>query len=326
MELIIEEISRGQKLLHRHKCHKSHISVGRGYQNDIIISDPHVCSEHLFIEYNGDHWVIKDNNSLNGSFINHNKKSVLADEYKINSGDIITIGKSQIRFVFANHSVPESILYSPFERLIDTLRHPVIFALNILIFSAITAWMFYLNQPKSVNFTHLLVPTITAVMIFSIWPLGVALVSFLTKNDARALSQISISFLFLNLLYINDFIEKYLEFNFSSSILVSELIIIIPLIMTFCLFWFNCHIGFHLSNKRRIIVATCLTVLCFGGSHLLKLSKQPDFSFSPHYEATIMTPDFLLKQAITPSKFADDSRKLFTQTSQKAKAENLKFE
>lgn len=316
MELIIEEISRGQKLLHRHKYQQSHISVGRGYQNDVIISDPHVCAKHLSIEFNGEDWILKDNNSLNGSFISNNKTS--STEHKINSGDIVTLGKSQIRFVFPNHPVAESVVYSSFESLINFIRQPAILMLSVLLFSAISAWIFHLNQVKISNFSHLLVPTIGALIVFALWPLGVALVSFLTKHDARTLSQLGVSFLFFNLLYINDFIEKLIAFNFSSNALISDLALIIPLIITFGLFWLNCHIGFHMSDKRRLVLASSLTVLCFGGTYLFQLSKQPDFNPNPHYNATLMTPSFNFTQGVSVSQFSKDTHILFTKAAKEA--------
>ena len=69
MEIIIEEISHGHKLLSRQKFAPNNITIGRGYDNDIIISDPHVCPEHLQLHFNGEHWLVDDQGSI---------KSVLA--------------------------------------------------------------------------------------------------------------------------------------------------------------------------------------------------------------------------------------------------------
>lgn len=319
MELIIEEISRGQKLLHRHKYQQVQVSVGRGYQNDIILSDPHVCAEHLDIIYNGNDWILKDKNTLNGSFVGRNKLHGDTHDHKIRSGDIVTLGKSQIRFIFPDHNVPESIIFSPFESLINFARHPMILAFSIILFGCLSAWVFHLNQAKVVNFSHLLVPTIAALVLFSLWPLCLSLTSFLTKNDARTFSQLGISFLFFNLFYVNDVFEKFIAFNFSSHALISDITLILPVIITFGLFWLNCHIGFHMSEKRRIVIASSLTLIFLGGSHLIKLSKQPEFDPKPRYNAALMTPSFQLNKGSSVSTFVEDSRALFVTTSQEVK-------
>ena len=38
----------------------SSVHIGRGYNNDIIINDPHVCAEHIAIHNDGDNWIIQD--------------------------------------------------------------------------------------------------------------------------------------------------------------------------------------------------------------------------------------------------------------------------
>jgi pSer/pThr/pTyr-binding forkhead associated (FHA) protein len=66
-EIIIEEITRNHKLLHRHKLNQNNITIGRNYQNDIILTDPHICPQHLSLSYSQNDWRINDNNSINGT-------------------------------------------------------------------------------------------------------------------------------------------------------------------------------------------------------------------------------------------------------------------
>ena len=68
MEIIIEEITRGHKLIARHKFLQDNINIGRGYDNDIIMADPHICAQHLGLNFNGEHWVLNDEDTINGSF------------------------------------------------------------------------------------------------------------------------------------------------------------------------------------------------------------------------------------------------------------------
>ena len=63
---MIEEVSKGHKLLGRHKLNQEQINIGRGYHSDIILSDPHVCAEHIAIAFDGCNWRVVDLNSING--------------------------------------------------------------------------------------------------------------------------------------------------------------------------------------------------------------------------------------------------------------------
>jgi len=316
MEIIIEEISRGHKLIGRHKFVKESVSIGRGYQNDIIVSDPHVCSDHLKIEFNGEFWIVSDSDSVNGSFIEDHKD--LLYQHPVKSGDIITLGKSQIRIVFPHHPVEESVTFSPFENLIDMARHPATLICSVVLFACVAGFLYYLNSPKEVTFTQLLVPSIKMTLIFALWPAGVAIVSLLTKHDTRILSQLGICFIFFNLMWLNDILERFVQFNMSSQWPFIWVLTLIPIGLSFCLFWFNCSIGFHTTKQRRIAVSLGLTVLLFGGSALINLSKKPDFTPYPKYNATLMTPDFHVTSAATVDEFIENSTKLFKKVTRKA--------
>lgn len=315
MEIIIEEISRGHKLLGRHKFNKECVDIGRGYHSDIILSDPHVCAEHLTIKFDGSNWRIIDKDSINGCFLGEGQKP--ANGHIIHSGDVITLGKSQIRVLFPHHPVATSITLSPFENLINLTKHPVALITNIMFFAMLTGWLFFLSNPKEVNFTQLFVPTVGLTLMFAIWPGAVALVSHLTKHDPRVFTQLGICFLFYNLTWVSDFIEALIQFNTSSQFMLTPLVALLPIVIAFCLFWLNCYIGFHMSDKRRIVVAAMLTTLLFGGNFLVKLSKTPDFSVRPQFNATLLTPNFMFAQSSSVEEFVEASDGLF----KKAKAE-----
>ena len=72
-EIIIEEITRNHKLLHRHRLNQNEVSIGRNYHNDIILTDPHICPQHLSLSYSQDTWRINDNNSVNGTSLENSE-------------------------------------------------------------------------------------------------------------------------------------------------------------------------------------------------------------------------------------------------------------
>ncbi len=321
MEIIIEEISHGHKLLGRHKFATTDISIGRGYDNDIIISDPHVCADHLQLHFNGEHWLVNDQGSINGSYLEDSKDNVI--QHQVRSGDIITIGKSQVRFVFPSHPVADSIAISPFESLINLARHPMALALSISLFALIAGWIINLNNANEVTLTQMLVPSIGLTLGFALWPAGIALVSHLTKHDARFWTQMGISFIFFNLMWLSDIFENIVHFNTSSNFSMIWIIAIIPLLLAFGLFWLNCYVGFHMTLRRRNVVSLSLVLLLFGGSFVVQMSKQPDFNPRPQFDTTIMSPAFLFAPSSSVERFVSDSSKLF-ETATKAAKEDSK--
>lgn len=317
--LIIEEISRNQKLLHRHKLNKPSIHIGRDYHNDIILADPHICPSHISIDLVDGEWFITDNHSVNGTFIEDIKgKKQSANQRVVRDGDIISLGKSQIRLLFTDHKIEPTLAFSPFDSFINLMRHPIGLFVSISFFTLIAASIFYFNKPVEVNFSQLLVPAIGMSLGFALWPAGVALVSHLSKQDARLMAQVGVSFALFNLMWFTDMLETIITFNSSSDAVLPILTSIIALAVAFSLFWLNGYIGFHMSAKRRIIVAASITILLFGGSYLVQYSNKPDFNPRPQYNATLMMPSFLVAPSVGVDEFIEDTSKLFDKTKKEA--------
>jgi hypothetical protein len=310
--IIIEEISRNHKMIHRYKLTKNNITIGRGYDNDIILSDPHICANHIHINFDQGSWKISDQKSINGSFLeNPGSKKENADQHQINDGDIISLGKSQLRILFIDHPVTPTVHFSAFESFINLMRHPVALLTSITLFIAIAGSLGYLSSPIESNYSQFFVNAVGMALVFALWPMGVALVSHLTKHDARTMAQLGISFAFFNLMWFSDFVDAVIAFNTASNSLVLFVATLLPIALAFCLFWLNCYIGFHMTAKRRIIVSVGITALLFGGSYLVQYSHKPEFNPRPQYKATIMAPTFLLAPSSSVDEFIKDNNMLF---------------
>lgn len=74
---------------------KKKISVGRSADNDISIHDPFSSGHHALIYPSETGYVVRDNNSKNGAFLNGNK---ISSETELNEGDEILIGSTRIIF------------------------------------------------------------------------------------------------------------------------------------------------------------------------------------------------------------------------------------
>lgn len=318
-DIIIEEITRNHKLLHRHRLTQNNITIGRNYQNDIILTDPHICPKHLSLSYSQDEWRINDNNSVNGTSLeNSDDKKQDGNQQVLNDGDVIILGKSQLRILFKNHQVADTIAFSPFESLIDLIRHPVAVFTSIALFILIAANISYLNQPTETNISQLFVSAFSMSLLFALWPAGVALVSHLTKHDPRILAQLGISFTFFILMWLSDLLEEIIAFNSASNSVLGLIIALVPIGLAFSLFWLNSYIGFHVSAKRRIVVALSITALLFGGSYLLQYSKKPEFNPQPQYNSIIMAPSYLIAPSNSVDSFIEQSNALFEQANKAA--------
>jgi len=305
--IIIEEISRNHKLNARHKYDKPTISLGRSYQNDVIITDHHVNPEHISITFNGEYWQLSDLNTINGSFLGESKKQI--QQHIIQSGDIIRIGKSYIRFILPHQSIAQTHVLNPYDSVIEIARSPIFIMAVISLFTVLSGYLAFISSPKEVSISQFSVSAISVTLAFAFWPLGVSLVSLLTKHESRVWHQLGISFVFFNAFLLLDFIETLIFFNTSSNAVIIQLLPLFTIALVFSLIWLNCYIGFTMSAVRRIVVSLGLVIFFFGSYALINKSKQPKFSLYPSYDSTLLPPKFLLKSPTNIDTFIEEAEK-----------------
>lgn len=73
------------------------IAIGRLPDNDLRLDNPAVSGHHAKLYRDSDHYVIEDNNSLNGTYVNGTRVS----RHALNDGDSILIGKHTLEFMGA---------------------------------------------------------------------------------------------------------------------------------------------------------------------------------------------------------------------------------
>ena len=71
------------------------VTIGRLPDNDMQVDNPAVSGHHAKIFWDGEHFIVEDNGSLNGTYINSNRVS----RQLLKDGDIIVIGKHTVTFI-----------------------------------------------------------------------------------------------------------------------------------------------------------------------------------------------------------------------------------
>jgi len=73
---------------------KGVVSIGRLPDNDIQVDNPAVSGHHAMIYWDEDHFVVEDNNSLNGTFIHSERVT----KRRLKDGNTISVGKHILSF------------------------------------------------------------------------------------------------------------------------------------------------------------------------------------------------------------------------------------
>ncbi|MCA9616431.1 MAG: sigma 54-interacting transcriptional regulator [Sandaracinus sp.] len=93
------EVLRGQEVGRTVESDQDLVRIGRADRNDLVVTDHHVSGEHASIAFNGEHWVLRDHHSTNGTRVA--RGSELLDlaaqpgrEVVLLSGDVLQLGEA----------------------------------------------------------------------------------------------------------------------------------------------------------------------------------------------------------------------------------------
>ena len=84
---------------------RANITIGAMHDNDVVIDDDTVSRYHCRIVQDGDCYIITDNESTNGTFVNR----VRIREAYLRPGCVLSVGKTDLRF----HTVDEEVEIQP---------------------------------------------------------------------------------------------------------------------------------------------------------------------------------------------------------------------
>jgi diguanylate cyclase (GGDEF)-like protein len=79
----------------RHVLASSGVTLGRGAENTLVLENDSVSRRHAMIERRGRSWVIVDQNSTNGTYVNDEQ----VKEYQLRRGDQIKVGDTILKFL-----------------------------------------------------------------------------------------------------------------------------------------------------------------------------------------------------------------------------------
>lgn len=104
--VFVELLTPDGEVIHRVKCTQLPINIGRAYDNDIILDDPHTAAHHARIELNQlDELVINDLGSQNGIALDNQR----SDFFVTNGDAVYRLGHTRLRVRSANYTVAAEI-------------------------------------------------------------------------------------------------------------------------------------------------------------------------------------------------------------------------
>jgi len=174
----VEVLSRHGDVVSRQRFTSTPIAIGRAYDNDVVVDDPHVAAHHLRI-VRSDEGVLtaEDLGSRNGLYLGRGRDK--RSEVALDGDHDLSIGATMLRVRTASFAVPEEQL------VIRGLRFwpaAITCIAGVFLLAALDLWLSDTTEPKAIRyFTPLLI--IAGIVV--VWTTGWSVITRVFRGHAR---------------------------------------------------------------------------------------------------------------------------------------------
>jgi hypothetical protein len=309
--VFIEEMGRNGDVVKRHAIKQLPVCIGRGYEADVIIDDPHVAAKHLEIRWNDDGLLeAVDLGSLNGTHRVSNMSPI--STARIHGDALYRIGKTHLRIRLAGHPVSPEL---QIPKIPWSSRSWILVALVGLNFCFV-AWNNYIKNLITVDSEIYSLPILTCVVLF-VWSASWALVCRILHGSGNFVTHGITAFLGFAAIILVEKLTEYIEFAYDLHGLN--------------LFWFTCSgvvLATMLYNHLRLSVrippyriaslSVFLAVILYGVLYGLPAMRDADKPGLQFYNSSIKSSVFVLDQGITLDQFEGIANQLKTKADRDA--------
>ncbi|MDD9900685.1 MAG: FHA domain-containing protein [Alphaproteobacteria bacterium] len=285
------------------------VHIGRGFDNDVILTDPHVEAHHARIEATEEGgWRIVHLGRVNPTVLNGGDVPECA---AMSSGDALKLGRTRLHVYAPDHAVPPPVplkeTSSAFFRLLSGYISWPLFLLALVVmigWSYTAIWSREIGQLLAAN-------GVFAAVAMAVWAGIWAVVGRLSRRRASYTGQIGVISLYAILLCAAWFVGTGLSFLASEALwatIVSE--ILFAAALAFLLYGCLALATRMPRRKRRqssLFLACGLTL----GMVVVDIVVARQFSPDPNYPWLLRPYLAGMAPAVTPDAFIDDSMTLF---------------
>lgn len=182
----IEVLSRQHEVTLRQRiANQDVITIGRAYDNDIVLDDAHVAAHHLRLTRDADgHWTAEDLDSINGLYIEGDRRR--REQLVLDGSTTVHIGNTLLRLRTATHDVPAEL------PLVRSMRSwPIALACIAVVFALalLDLWRAETAEPKLIRY---LTPILMLAAVIAVWTFVWSVLSRILSGHARFVTHLLI--------------------------------------------------------------------------------------------------------------------------------------
>jgi hypothetical protein len=298
----LEVLDRASTVTARLAVSELPITVGRGYDNDLVVADPFVCAHHLKIKLSDVGEIVADDlASVNGLF-GHNKKK-RRQTCILTSGEPIRFGHTRLRYRAKSFQVSATLADYHTRNALELFELPgvqaFIFAVTLL-----TLWANgFLDSVEKRDTSQPAFELIVPVLIIAFWAGLWAFAGRVVTHRIKFLSHCAIVSGALTTVLLFDGLVEYIAFSFAIDEIRSSLSLAASLLVANAMLYAHLRVATLSSPWRLGFVSVAIACAVFGLLSLKGRIESDDFSAAPNLSATLKAPQFKIAKPQSSDEF-----------------------
>lgn len=313
MEVIFEIVNRAGRTLERHKASGARLSIGRAFDNELILADETVSPHHAALETDerGEP-VLIDLDSLNG--IRSQRHDRIDGAASLRSGDIYSFGRARVRIYAAAHPVAATVRVGGMDWLINRLGSAAALSVILGLVASVAITEQWLNTYTQTRWQEMGIGLIgvmaAGLLIATFW----AIVGRIAKHEGRFQTQLALVMLYLLLEGAIVTGYEWLLFNTLSVGVSTTVGLLASFLLLSGVLWVCLHIATNQPSAQRWKFAVSIAGILLCLSMYPKLLKQTGFSGSPDYINEVKPPAARIAGGDPVERFLEHAAALFAET------------
>ena len=285
-KLIIQQDRRHGRISEFVKSSGETLTLGRGFNNDVILSDHFIAAEQIRFDYNEGQWKLTLLDDTNPVLLND--QPINKDVASIKSGDRLIVGRTHLVLLLSNHPLEHT------RRLMlsNWMYHNglrVALPLVMLLISALLAvFTEYQEITGKIRWGQLIAGGLAYVVFIALWAGCWALVGRLLRHQTHFCAQLFYTSLTMAGLNIGLLFYGYIEYATTNNILGYVIEWGFLLFILSVLLKFNLTYATELKKRGWISFSVIAVSMIFSFS--MTYLGQRDFSTRPDYSETVKPP------------------------------------
>jgi hypothetical protein len=298
---VIEIYSRAGRMLFRQRMPANSFTVGRGYNNDLLLDDPYVKSSHVHIKakQNGD-WSVVDADKP-------------YQEAVVKSGEELLVGKTRLKIFDQSYVVAPARNVNDFEsKLISSgrLLTCVSFMLLAMLLQASEAYLSSASEVRWTNiFSEALIAGASFIVVAGFW----ALLSRLLRHEERFLPLLVLLLKVSIFMWLFDMVISLIGFNLNDP----DAIFIVGALfvgLVTAYYIYACLVLVTLLSRRTqsiaSLVAGIMVTLLISTDLVIGLDK---FSPGVNYSGAMYPAVVVVANGVTVEEFINATAEVFSE-------------